>query len=59
MPLNIKKCLPASGTMGETGGMLYYELAPQRPDLVLKDLIQILHPELLPNYEPVFYKPLQ
>ena len=54
-----KKMFTASGTMGETGGMLYYELAPQRPDLVLKDLIQLLHPELLPNYEPVFYKPLQ
>lgn len=43
---------------GETGGLLYYELAPQRPDIVLKDLIHILHPELLPEYQPVFFSPL-
>lgn len=46
-------------TVGPTGGMLYYELAPQRPDWVLKDLVHILHPELLPNYEPYFFKPLE
>ena len=44
---------------GETGGLLFYELAPQRPDLVLKDLISILHPGLLPNYEPHFFRPLE
>ncbi len=45
-------------TKGQTGGVLYYELAPQRPDWVLKDLIQIFHPQLLTNYEPKFFKPL-
>lgn len=45
-------------TVGETGGVLYYELAPNRPDRVLKDLIHIFHPQLLPNYEPMFFKPL-
>lgn len=45
-------------TRGETGGVLYYELAPSRPDLVLKDLIFIFHPELLPEYETVFFKPM-
>jgi len=44
---------------GATGGLLFYELAPQRPDLVLKDLISILHPGLLPNYEPRFFMPLR
>ncbi|PTX43294.1 iron complex transport system substrate-binding protein [Christiangramia gaetbulicola] len=43
---------------GETGGILYYELGPQRPDLILKDHIAIFHPELLKDYELVFYKPL-
>ncbi len=47
-----------AGTTGETGGVLYYELGPQRPDLVLEDLIHILHPELLPNHELFFFKPL-
>ncbi|SHI96635.1 ABC transporter substrate-binding protein [Pseudozobellia thermophila] len=44
---------------GDTGGLLYYELAPNRPDLVLKDLIHIFHPGLLPDYTPHFFKPLQ
>jgi iron complex transport system substrate-binding protein len=46
-------------TQGETGGMLYYELAPNRPDLVLKDLVKIAHPHLLPEYQPFFFKPIQ
>lgn len=47
-----------ANSKGETGGLLYFELAPNRPDLVLKDLIYIFHPELLPNYAPTFFKPL-
>ena len=45
-------------TAGETGGVLYYELGTARPDLVLKDIIKICHPELLENYEPYFFKKL-
>lgn len=47
-----------SNKMGETGGLLFYEKAPSRPDLMLKDLIKIFHPELLPNYELYFYRKL-
>ena len=54
-----KKIYTFSKTKGATGGILYYELAPQRPDLVLKDLIHILHPHLLPEYEPFFFTPLE
>ncbi|MDC6384857.1 ABC transporter substrate-binding protein [Flagellimonas taeanensis] len=43
---------------GAKGGLIFYELAPQRPDVVLKDLITILHPGLLPDHEPRFFKPL-
>lgn len=49
-----KQVFTYSNTLGETGGAIYYEMAPNRPDLVLKDLIAIFHPELLPQYEPVF-----
>jgi iron complex transport system substrate-binding protein len=48
-----------SGKKGKTGGILYYELAPDRPDLVLKDLVKILHPELLSGYEPFFFEKLK
>ena len=43
---------------GKTGGVIYYELAPNRPDLVIKDVLKILHPELLPNYKPYFFEKL-
>tara|TARA_R110002012_G_scaffold42418_8_gene115491 strand:+ start:39415 stop:40566 length:1152 start_codon:yes stop_codon:yes gene_type:complete len=44
---------------GETGGLIFYELAPHRPDMVLRDFIKILHPELLPEHQLQFIKPLQ
>ena len=43
---------------GATGGLEYFELGYVRPDLILKDLIKILHPELLPEYELYFYQRL-
>ncbi|WP_162126070.1 ABC transporter substrate-binding protein [Flavobacterium phycosphaerae] len=48
-----------SGKKGKTGGILYYELAPNRPDIVLKDIVKILHPELLPSYKPFFFEKLK
>lgn len=53
-----KKIYTFSNTTGKTGGVLYYELGVARPDLVLKDMIKICHPELLLNYETTFFKPL-
>jgi len=44
---------------GKKGGIIYFELAPTRPDLVLKDLIKIAHPELLKDYELSFYNKLK
>ena len=48
-----------ANTKGVTGGLLLFELGPNRPDLVLKDLIHIFHPELLPDHQPFFYTPLK
>jgi len=45
--------------IGEKGGLLYFELGPLRPDLILKDIIHISHPEVLINYEPFFFKRLE
>ena len=44
---------------GKTGGVLFYELAPNRPDLLLKDMVKILHPNLLIGYKPFFVTKLQ
>lgn len=54
-----KKVYSFSGKKGKTGGILYYELAPNRPDIVLKDLVKILHPELLIGYKPFFFEKLK
>jgi iron complex transport system substrate-binding protein len=48
-----------SAKKGKTGGVIYYELAPNRPDLVLQDLVKILHPELLPNHKLYFFEQLK
>lgn len=45
--------------IGKKGGLLYYELGPLRPDIILKDIIRISHPELLEDYEPYFFKRLE
>ncbi len=38
------------------GGNDYWETGITNPDLILKDLIKILHPDILPNYKLTFYK---
>lgn len=43
---------------GATGGVVFYELAPSRPDLVLQDYIKIFHPNLLPHYKFTFVEKL-
>lgn len=48
-----------SNNTGETGGVLYYELGTSRPDLVLKDLIKIAHPNMLTDYKLNFFAPLK
>ena len=54
-----KKVFTYATAKGPTGGYLYFELGPARPDWVLKDLIYYLHPGLLEDYEPIFFKPLR
>jgi iron complex transport system substrate-binding protein len=45
--------------IGPEGGLLYYELGPLRPDIILKDIINIAHPELFSEYENFFFKRLE
>jgi iron complex transport system substrate-binding protein len=39
-----------------TGRVPYYEETPIHPDYLLKDLIYIFHPALLPGYVPKYYR---
>ena len=36
----------------------WYETPVVRPDLVLQDLVSIMHPKLAPNHESLFFTPL-
>lgn len=41
------------------GGNDYWESGINRPDLLLKDIVKILHPELYPEYETVYWQHLE
>ncbi len=58
-PFKNKTVYSSTLKVGEKGGMVYYELGALRPDLILKDCIHIAHPELVPEYEPYFFKKLE
>lgn len=44
---------------GATGGVIYFELATTRPDLVLQDLVKIFHPDILSDYEMTFFSKVE
>jgi iron complex transport system substrate-binding protein len=45
--------------VNETGANDYWESGAVNPQVVLADMIRILHPELLPDHHLVYYKQLQ
>lgn len=54
-----RKVFNYNNRIGATGGNEYLELGYLRPDLVLKDLIQITHPEEYPTPQLYFYKAIK
>jgi iron complex transport system substrate-binding protein len=42
-----------------TGKVPYYEELPIHPDLILKDMVRIFHPGLLPDYQLRYYKKVE
>jgi iron complex transport system substrate-binding protein len=44
---------------GAKGGSEFLELGYLRPDIILKDLVKITHPEMLPDYTLYFHKKLE
>lgn len=42
-----------------SGGNDYWEGAVVHPDLLLRDIVSILHPELLPGYRQLYFRRLQ
>ncbi|MEM9339996.1 MAG: ABC transporter substrate-binding protein [Bacteroidota bacterium] len=45
--------------LGPKGGIDFFESGYARPDLVLADLISIIHPQLLPGYETFYFQQLK
>jgi iron complex transport system substrate-binding protein len=57
-PFRKKQIYTYGARMGAKGGSEFLELGYLRPDLVLKDLVKIAHPELLPDYQLYFHRKL-
>lgn len=58
-PFKEQKVYSYDARKGATGGSEFLELGYLRPDLILKDLVKIAHPELLPGYELYFHTRLE
>ncbi|WP_124980557.1 ABC transporter substrate-binding protein [Nonlabens xiamenensis] len=54
-----KKIYTFALNKGARGGITYYEEAHMKPDVVLKDLVKILHPELDLDHQLYFFHPLE
>lgn len=55
-PFQKGKIFNNNARLNESGGNDYWESGIVHPDIVLKDLIRIFHPEILPDHELVYYK---
>ncbi len=52
------KLFNPTARMNATGGNDFWEGGTANPDIVLADLVKILHPELLPQHQLVYYQSL-
>jgi iron complex transport system substrate-binding protein len=58
-PFKDKDIYTFSKKRGASGGVLYFELAPVQPHIVLQDLIKVTHPEILSEYKPFFLEKVE
>ena len=58
-PLKKGRLFNNNARVNENGGNAYYEEGAAHPEKVLKDLVKILHPHLLPDHELRFYQQVQ
>jgi iron complex transport system substrate-binding protein len=56
--IQTKSIFTYARSKGSTGGLLFFESGATRPDLVLKDIIHHLYPELHTAYSPTYFLPL-
>jgi iron complex transport system substrate-binding protein len=58
-PFKTQQIYNYNARKGAKGGNDFLELGYLRPDLILKDLIKIGHPEMLPDHRLFFHAPLR
>jgi len=58
-PFQTQQVYSYDARKGAKGGSEFLELGYLRPDIILKDLVKIAHPELLPEYHLYFHKKLE
>jgi len=58
-PIKQKQVFTYNARKGAKGGSEFLELGYARPDLILKDLVKIAHPALLPEYTLYFHQKLE
>jgi len=58
-PYKTQQVYSYNARQGAKGGSEFLELGYLRPDIILKDLVKIAHPELLPEYQLYFYKAIK
>jgi iron complex transport system substrate-binding protein len=58
LPFQSRNAYANDARVNATGGTDFFETGAIRPDLVLADLVSVIHPELLPNHQLVFYRRL-
>jgi iron complex transport system substrate-binding protein len=58
-PYQTKQVYTYNARKGAKGGSEFLELGYLRPDIILKDLVKISHPDLMQEYELYFHKKLE
>lgn len=54
-----KEVFNNNAIMCESGGNAFWEKGVVEPQIILKDLIKIFHPEILPSHDLVYYRKLE
>jgi iron complex transport system substrate-binding protein len=57
-PFRIGNLYNNNARLNRFGGNDYWESGIMNPHLILRDIIHIIHPDLLPEHEPVYYRQL-
>ncbi|MGE0088954.1 MAG: ABC transporter substrate-binding protein [Bacteroidales bacterium] len=58
-PISNAKIFNNNAITNEYGGIDYWESGIVNPHIILKDMIAIFHPELIKDYQPVYYKKIE